>query len=373
MTALLVLSMFVGFAAMDALVRVVARRAAEARARREREALLSTAVRLDFTQEAPSLKRVEVERPLARILAVDDEAVVLDSFRKILVIAGYSVDTVESGPEALGLVQRRDYDFVFTDLKMPGMDGVEVVRGVRHLRPDVDVAVVTGYGTIETAVETMEQGAVSYVQKPFSEDELLQFVHTLLLKRQARLEALRRPTVRLVSPEVAERVAQNQYCLPGGAFLSTGHTWARIEADGTARVGLDDFARKALGPIDAVHVPERGAVVRQGEPLFSVRRGGHVARFATPMSGRVLQVNDSLSRHPSPAAESPYQRGWVCVLAPADLAGELRALRIGKPAVDWMQDEVVRWRAGVGADPEESWERLQEGFLTSGATASPPA
>ena len=135
---------------------------------------------------------MEVSEPRARILAVDDEPVVLDSFRKILVLAGFAVDTVESGPEALGLVQRRDYDFVFTDLKMPGMDGVEVVKAVRHLRPDVDVAVITGYGTIETAVETMQHGAVDYVQKPFTEDELLEFARKLLLRRQARLEAAAR-------------------------------------------------------------------------------------------------------------------------------------------------------------------------------------
>ena len=167
--------MFVAFVVVDVLVRVGQRRIEEARERREREAALQTSLRLDFTHEAKSLKRVEVNDAKARILAVDDEPVVLDSFRKILVLAGFSVDTVENGPEALGLVQRRDYDFVFTDLKMPGMDGVEVVKAVRHLRPDVDVAVITGYGTIETAVETMQHGAVDYVQKPFTEDELLEF------------------------------------------------------------------------------------------------------------------------------------------------------------------------------------------------------
>ena len=80
---------------------------------------------------------------------------VLDAFREILVLGGFSVDTVESGREVLALVRERDYDFVFTDLKMPEMDGVDVVKAVHHLRPDVDLAVITGYATVETAVETM--------------------------------------------------------------------------------------------------------------------------------------------------------------------------------------------------------------------------
>jgi CheY-like chemotaxis protein len=114
---------------------------------------------LDFTHEAKSLKRVDVPNPLARILAVDDEPVVLDSFRKILVVAGYAIDTVESGREALGLVQKHKYDFAFTDLKMPEMDGLDVVKGVKHFSPETDVIVITGYATIESAVNAMKFGA----------------------------------------------------------------------------------------------------------------------------------------------------------------------------------------------------------------------
>jgi CheY-like chemotaxis protein len=186
MAAVLVILNIIGFVIADILVRRALAARSEALVRREREAILTKQIRLDFADEAKSLKRVEVPSPRARILAVDDEPVILDSLRKILVVAGYSVDTVESGPEALGLVKRRDYDFVFTDLKMPDMDGVEVVKAVKHLAPGVDVAVITGYGTIETAVATMQYGAVDYVQKPFTEDELCGFVNKLVVKREAR-------------------------------------------------------------------------------------------------------------------------------------------------------------------------------------------
>ena len=81
MTAILILFMFVAFVGMDFLVRTTLRRRREHRERQAREAVLNTSVKLDFTHEAKSLKRVEVPNPKARILAVDDEAVVLDSFR----------------------------------------------------------------------------------------------------------------------------------------------------------------------------------------------------------------------------------------------------------------------------------------------------
>ena len=191
MAWVIVIINLIAFAIADYLIRHLREKRREAEARREREAILTTQIRLDFKDEAESLRRVEVPSPKARILAVDDEPVILDSFRKILVLAGYSVDTVESGPEALGLLRKRDYDFVFTDLKMPDMDGLDVVKAAKHLKPEIDVAVITGFATIETAVACMQYGATDYVQKPFTEDELVEFVNKLEVKRQARREGVK--------------------------------------------------------------------------------------------------------------------------------------------------------------------------------------
>ena len=91
------------------------------------------------------------------------QAAILDSFRKILVVAGFAIDTLESGWEALGLVQKNKYGFVLTDLKMPEMDGLDVVKGLEHFSPETDVIVITGYATIESAVDAMEYGAMDVV------------------------------------------------------------------------------------------------------------------------------------------------------------------------------------------------------------------
>lgn len=372
MTALLILLMFIAFVGIDLLVRTTLRRLREKRERLAREEVLKTSIRLDFTHEAKSLKRVEVPNPKARILAVDDEAVVLDSFRRILVLEGYNVDTVETGPEALGLVQRHDYDFVFTDLKMPDMDGVEVVKAVKHLRPDVDVVVITGYGSIETAVQTLQHGACEYVQKPFTADELAEFARKLLVKREARLEAQRQPTVRVVAPEMAEVMPATEYCLPGGAFLSSGHAWVRIEPEGQVRVGIDDFIRKALGSITAIELPPRGTQVKAGDPLVTLKGSAGSVHLAAPLSGKVTHDNAGLRATPEAVVESPYDRGWLCLLEPGDLAGELSGLRIGQPAVAWYQEEIARLRKAqaqtTGAAPLD-WAAFEEAFLVPGEHA----
>jgi CheY-like chemotaxis protein len=374
MTALLVVFMFVGFVALDVLIRSLARKRAAARERHLREEVLRTSIRLDVDHEAKSLKRAEVPAAQARILAVDDEPVVLDSFRKILVLAGYSVDTVESGPEVLGLVQRNDYDFVFTDLKMPGMDGVEVVKAVKHLRPDVDVAVITGYATIETAVETMQHGAVDYVQKPFTEDELTAFARRLLIKRQARVAAQQRPTVRVGPAALARSGAPQEYVIPGGAFISAGHGWVRIEESGRVRLGLDDFARKALGSVDAVMLPSPGQHFKRGDSLVTLRGGAREVHLRSPLRGIVSLVNEELRRVPAEVTTNPYGEGWMCVLDPQDLAGDLTALRIGQPAVEWYHAEVERLQrdapAGKAALPVEDWEAFDRGYLAGGERSS---
>jgi CheY-like chemotaxis protein len=372
MTALIAVLLCLAFVGIDLAVRAVSKRMATARAQREREAILTTSLKLSFAEEARSLKRAEVPNPRARVLAVDDEPVVLDSIRRILVLAGFSVDTVENGPEALTLVRAHDYDFVFTDLKMPEMDGVEVVKAVKHLRPDVDVAVITGFGTIETAVETMAHGAVDYVQKPFTAEELTAFAQRLLVKREARLEAQRRPTVRIVTPGLAETVARRDWCVPGGAFVSLGHAWAEIEANGEVCVGLDDFARKALGSVERIELPAAGARLRRGDVLCVLRRGDEIARLRAPVGGVVARVNPALARRADLLIESPYDEGWVCTLRPTQLSADLTELRIGNAVIAWYQDEIARLRKETGGAPPR-WSELEAHFLGAGAPSREPA
>ena len=367
MTVLFVIFMLLAFVGIDYLVRNANLRHQTKKDRLEREAILKVQVRLEFNDEAKSLKRVEVPNPKARILAVDDEAVVLDSFRRILVLEGFNIDTVQTGPEALSLVRRNDYDFVFTDLKMPDMDGVEVVKAVKHLRPDVDMVVITGYGTIETAVETMQSGACEYVQKPFSADELAAFINKLLVKRRARLEALRQPTVRIVSPSQADSTPSNEYCIPGGSFIAAGHTWVRIEPDGHVRIGLDDFANKAMGAISTLDMPKPGTQVRCGDPLFSCKRGSEEISFTAPLSGKVQDLNGVLVSEPARINASPYKDGWVCRIEPSDLTAELGALKIGRPVAEWYGEEIARLQAerSQQTDPAKPlpWSALQQSFL----------
>jgi two-component system phosphate regulon sensor histidine kinase PhoR len=106
------------------------------------------------------------------ILIIDDEEVIRDSCTQILSTEGYGVRSAEDGPAGLKMMQERLPDIVILDLRMPGMDGMEVLEKIGSRYPGVLVIVITGYATIESAVEAMKQGADDYLAKPFVPDVL---------------------------------------------------------------------------------------------------------------------------------------------------------------------------------------------------------
>lgn len=357
MVLLIVVVTVIVFIIVDFALRIYLQQRRELRLKKEREEALDIGLKLDFSEEAKTLKRVEVREPKARILAVDDESVILDSFRKILVVAGYSIDTVEKGKEALGLILKNDYDFVFTDLKMPEMDGLEVTKAVKHLRPDIDVIVITGYASIETAVETMKYGAMDYVQKPFTEDELIGFFNKCLIKRKDRIDRQMKPTVRLVTPSTQESGSQREFNVPAGVFISQNHTWVNIEMNGAARVGIDDLVRKTITKIDAVVLPKPDRKVARGESLFSIKHGPHTFDISSPISGTVSLVNAEHAEHPEWIASKPFELSWICCIDPSNLAEELHTLRIGVDSIKWYREEIEKYHEIVKRVETEGRQR----------------
>lgn len=343
MVPLLVILTIIVFIIVNLALRLIMQNIERRKIRKARAEALDIGLRLDYTDEALSLKRVAVDKPKAKILAVDDEEIVLSSFRKILALDGFSIDTVEKGKEALGLIQKNDYDFVFVDLKMPEMDGIDVTKAVKHFRPDIDVIVITGYASIESAVETMKYGAMDYVQKPFTEDELVDFVNKSLIRRQDRIERLTKPQVHLITPSIGEEKSKHIINVPAGVFISPSHTWISLELNGMAKVGVDDFTQKFLGPIEAVELPEVGQKIEKGNPLFSIRKADRKLDLPSPISGKVVSINTDLLDHLEYLQMKPYELGWICTIEPVNLPGDLQTLIIGADAVSWYKQEIDKF------------------------------
>jgi DNA-binding response OmpR family regulator len=127
-----------------------------------------------------------------RILVVDDESAERISLADILRIEGYSVSTAASGEEALALARREaPFDLAVLDIKMPGIDGVEAARAIRQISNDTAVILLTAFGSLETAIKAIRQGADDYLLKPSPVDEILRSVRQALSERERTFERRR--------------------------------------------------------------------------------------------------------------------------------------------------------------------------------------
>jgi len=123
----------------------------------------------------------------AKILVVDDEAVIRQSLHDWLTDVGYEVLTAENGPQALEIIQGEKVRVVIADLVMPGMDGIELMKQAKTLSPDIEVIIITAYGSIPTAINAIREGAYYYIEKPFC-PERVEILIEKLLERQELIE-----------------------------------------------------------------------------------------------------------------------------------------------------------------------------------------
>lgn len=131
--------------------------------------------------------------PAKRILVADDEEAVRDYFGRLFPAPGYEVHGAAGGREALEKIAADGFDMMILDLVMPDMDGLEVLRRVREIRPDIPVLVITGYPTEETTREAVARGCVDYVHKPFDTEEIRGLVCDAFDAQAYRLRHSRSP------------------------------------------------------------------------------------------------------------------------------------------------------------------------------------
>jgi putative nucleotidyltransferase with HDIG domain len=123
-----------------------------------------------------------------RVMVVDDEKVIREILTDFLTSEGFIVTAVESGERAMEELENQRYDVVLTDLKMPGMSGIELLEKIRDMKIDTITIMMTGFGTVETAIKAMKYGAYDYITKPFKVNEVVQIIRRGLEKQKLERE-----------------------------------------------------------------------------------------------------------------------------------------------------------------------------------------
>ncbi len=172
--------------------------------------------------------------PKGKLLIVDDELIVRDSLEKWFSEEGYDVTTADGASSALTLLAGNHWDVALIDIKMPGTDGITLHQHLHEIDPALLTIIMTGYASVETAVQALKNGAFDYITKPFDPEEVSHLVRNAILQRRAERE------------NVALR-AQVAQLAPGGSSL--GRPWGIIGQSAAMRRVLD--AIETVGPTDA--------------------------------------------------------------------------------------------------------------------------
>ncbi|HYT65715.1 MAG TPA: sigma-54 dependent transcriptional regulator [Vicinamibacterales bacterium] len=172
---------------------------------------------------------------MPRILVIDDDQAVRETMGRMLRGAGYTVETAETGEGGVSAAKGNTFDVIISDMRMPGISGLEVLQRLRDQRVDSAFIVMTGFGTVDTAVEAMKLGAVDFVQKPFLRDELLMRVRSAadrrqlarqvdLLQRQIRVNAPLDALIGDSEPMLKVKDLIGRAAVAAGTVLITGET-----------------------------------------------------------------------------------------------------------------------------------------------------
>lgn len=256
----------------------------------------------------------------SRILVIDDEEIIHDSLKRILGRQGHQVDGAFGAPEALELLSSQTYDLVITDLMMPEINGIELMERMRAEGRDVPVLMITGYPTIRTAVQALRLGAVDYLSKPFTRQELLGPVN----------RTLRRATAPAPGPSTGEAGAATEDAAspgskpdPGDRFYLREHSWAVVQPDGTIRMGIEASFLEGVDTLAALEVPAESDLVEQGFVGFKLKTAsGESHNVFAPLSGQVLEVNQAALDDPATLEADT----WLVRVRPARLEAELPLL-----------------------------------------------
>lgn len=254
-----------------------------------------------------------------RILVVDDEEIIHASLGRILGRRGHQVDALLDGGAAIERLSSESYDLVITDLVMPGIGGIDLMKKIREIGLETPILMITGYPTIKTAVEALRLGAVDYLAKPFTRSELLGPVNRALRKTVRVTE----PPV-VVTPGDANGLSEPEVSLlPGDRFCLREHSWAVFQQDGTMEIGIESSFLETLGVVTSVELPFENDLIEQGFVGFRLKtQAKEEHNVFVPLSGQVVEVN----KH---AAESPADiraDTWLVRIVPSRLQSELPLL-----------------------------------------------
>ena len=243
-----------------------------------------------------------------KILVLDDDPIVTLSCKRILGAEGYSISTVEKGEDALNQLAKEDYDLFISDVKLPDIDGITVLREAKVIKPKTDVVIITGYPNLEDAKESTRLGAHEYIEKPFTPAFMLNVARKIFdtrgwILRQAFIDEFRDSVTSI-------RDKENPVI-----FYKEG-TWARPTGDGIWEMGCDLRYWLLSGELTYVEFIKNLDKVDAGKPFANIyTSSGKGIELLSPMNAEIREINTKANDVMCALLKEHLSEGWLLWLA----------------------------------------------------------
>lgn len=243
-----------------------------------------------------------------KILVLDDDPVVTLSCKRILGAEGYNIITVDRGEDAIKRISNEEFDLLISDIRLPDVNGITVLKESKIIQPKLDVVIITGYPTLDDAKESVRLGAFEYIEKPFTPDFMMNVASKVFdqrgwILRKAFIDEFRNDIVSL-------RDTQNPVI-----FYKEG-TWARPIRDGLWEIGFDIRYWLLSGQLMYIDIPEGLKMVTAGASFGKILSGsGQTEDLVSPMNGMVKETNTNANTAMSALIRDNLSEGWLLWLA----------------------------------------------------------
>jgi len=256
----------------------------------------------------------------ADILIIDDEELITGAIEKIAEFENFTTDSSLDVNEALAKLETNKYNLIISDIMMPGKSGFELLEIINQRRITTPVIITTGFSTLENAVRALEDGAMGFIPKPFTIDELISVLHRGM-KYQELLKNKYLPSS-LIEDDLLSFIP----CPPKYYRLGFD-TWILEGPEGTVKIGLTDLFLKSIGMVESFENLQIDETLQQGGSCLKILDNNQLThQLLSPIGGKIIDVNQKILQDASLLEKDPYFRGWIYRVIPNNLENDINNL-----------------------------------------------
>lgn len=252
----------------------------------------------------------------AKILIIDDEQVVIDSLTKICSLENHSTRSALDAEAGLKILDDENFDLIICDIMLPEMDGFQFLEKLRHKKIETPVIMTTGYSTVENAVKSLHDGAIDFIPKPFTVDEIL-----AALQRGMKLISIKEKVKNSDNTSIVYVECPSKYHRLG--FSS----WTFIEDKGSALIGATDLYLNIIDEFHSIDFKEVNEELYQGTSCAKFNSENNLSHdLLSPVSGKIIEVNQEVVSNINIIQKDPFFKGWLYRVIPSDIEYEVKNL-----------------------------------------------